>query len=286
MGLLPNLSPQQPIAAGDPPSRPWYQWLRKLAALAGQAYFIATSQISRIEQVNATAQEAGVLANQALRLAISRREGELVTEVTLLQRAVVLLQQQNTALQQLAQMREVELQQQNQSGRTLVVQQQLRNGNKVWQLETDAEALSERVDTLTTDGVSEGGNLYYTDERVDDRVAALIDSGTGLSWTYDDGTGSLVGDVDLSPFDTDDLDEGGNLYYTDTRARAALSASGIVSYDDTTGVFTTNTLTGWAAPSGTATRTTFDTATVTLPQLAERVKALIDDLTSRNVLGA
>jgi hypothetical protein len=36
--------------------------------------------------------------------------------------------------------------------------------------------------------------------------------------------------------------------------------------------------TGWAVATGTATRTTFDTATVTLPQLAERVKALIDDL--------
>jgi hypothetical protein len=36
--------------------------------------------------------------------------------------------------------------------------------------------------------------------------------------------------------------------------------------------------TGWAVATGTATRTTFDTAAVTLPQLAERVKALIDDL--------
>lgn len=36
--------------------------------------------------------------------------------------------------------------------------------------------------------------------------------------------------------------------------------------------------TGWANATGTATRTTFDTATVTLPQLAERMKALIDDL--------
>lgn len=35
---------------------------------------------------------------------------------------------------------------------------------------------------------------------------------------------------------------------------------------------------GWQVPTGTATRTAFDTATVTLPQLAERVKALIDDL--------
>jgi len=36
--------------------------------------------------------------------------------------------------------------------------------------------------------------------------------------------------------------------------------------------------TGWTVATGTATRTTFDTATVTTAQLAERVKALIDDL--------
>jgi hypothetical protein len=38
--------------------------------------------------------------------------------------------------------------------------------------------------------------------------------------------------------------------------------------------------TGWGAPTGTATRTTFDTSTVTLPQLAERLKALLDDLSA------
>lgn len=38
--------------------------------------------------------------------------------------------------------------------------------------------------------------------------------------------------------------------------------------------------TGWAVATGTATRTTFDTSTITLPQLAERIKALIDDLHS------
>lgn len=55
----------------------------------------------------------------------------------------------------------------------------------------------------------------------------------------------------------------------------------------TAGVFQVNSLqvvsarkTGWATATGTATRTAFDTATVTLPQLAERVKALIDDLHS------
>ena len=44
--------------------------------------------------------------------------------------------------------------------------------------------------------------------------------------------------------------------------------------------------TGWTTPTGTATRTTFATSTVTLPQLAERVKALIDDLTTHGLIGA
>lgn len=38
--------------------------------------------------------------------------------------------------------------------------------------------------------------------------------------------------------------------------------------------------TGWALPTGTSTRTTFATSTVTTAQLAERVKALIEDLYS------
>lgn len=44
---------------------------------------------------------------------------------------------------------------------------------------------------------------------------------------------------------------------------------------------------GWALPTATLTRTTFDPATVTLPQLAERVAALITDLYSgHQLLGA
>lgn len=44
--------------------------------------------------------------------------------------------------------------------------------------------------------------------------------------------------------------------------------------------------TGWGAPTGTATKTTFDTATVTTAQLAERVKALLDYLIARGDIGA
>jgi hypothetical protein len=48
----------------------------------------------------------------------------------------------------------------------------------------------------------------------------------------------------------------------------------------------TSRRTGWAAPTGTATRTTFATSTVTTAQLAERVKALIDDLTTHGLIGS
>ncbi len=44
-------------------------------------------------------------------------------------------------------------------------------------------------------------------------------------------------------------------------------------------------VTGWTAATGTATRTAFATSTVTTAQLAERVKALIDDLISHGLIG-
>lgn len=43
--------------------------------------------------------------------------------------------------------------------------------------------------------------------------------------------------------------------------------------------------TGWAAATGTATRATYATTTATVTQLAERLKALIDDLTTIGLIG-
>ena len=47
----------------------------------------------------------------------------------------------------------------------------------------------------TTSDISEGSNLYYLNERVDDRVSALIQDGNALVWTYNDAGGTLTGDV-------------------------------------------------------------------------------------------
>ena len=44
----------------------------------------------------------------------------------------------------------------------------------------------------STSDLSEGTNLYFTNERVDDRVNDLITDGEGITTTYDDGAGTLT----------------------------------------------------------------------------------------------
>jgi len=45
---------------------------------------------------------------------------------------------------------------------------------------------------LTTTNIAEGTNLYYTDERVDDRVANLLQAGANITLTYDDALNTLT----------------------------------------------------------------------------------------------
>ena len=123
-----------------------------------------------------------------------------------------------------------------------------------------------------TDALAEGTtNLYFTNERVDDRVAALVQGGNGIAASYDDlnnllslsvdfgeisttdlteGTNLFYtnaradarvnlqtgSNLDLSQKTTSDLAEGTNLYHTTARARGAISATGSLSYNASTGV--------------------------------------------------
>jgi hypothetical protein len=91
-------------------------------------------------------------------------------------------------------------------------------------------AVSTGVGDLDSDGVPEGTtNLYFTDERAQDAVAAAIAAGTheNITITYDDNANSIsfVAENGVADSDTDDLAEGtSNLYFTDQRAVDALEA--------------------------------------------------------------
>ena len=89
-------------------------------------------------------------------------------------------------------------------------------------------------------------------------IVALLTGGTGISVASDgtiaidftefdtdsitEGSSNLfysssLFDTDFGGKSTSDLSEGSNLYYTDARARASVSASGDLSYNNSTGVF-------------------------------------------------
>jgi hypothetical protein len=73
-----------------------------------------------------------------------------------------------------------------------------------------------------TDALTEGSsNLYFTNERVDDRVNALITGGTGITATYDDAGNILTLSATQSDINTDNITEGStNLFTTGARTRS------------------------------------------------------------------
>lgn len=115
---------------------------------------------------------------------------------------------------------------------------------------------------LDTDDVAEGSNLYYTDARADDRIAAAdiedlsnVDAGAsdGQALVYDNATGKWV----PTSLDTDDVAEGTNLYHTDARVQDVIEAASVGDLTDVdlTGLTTGDALvfdgTGFVADSST-----------------------------------
>ena len=78
------------------------------------------------------------------------------------------------------------------------------------------------ISNHNTDALSEGStNLYFTDERVDDRVNALITGGTGITATYDDAGNILTLSATQADINTDNITEGStNLFTTAARTRS------------------------------------------------------------------
>ena len=95
--------------------------------------------------------------------------------------------------------------------------------------------------------ISVSGDLAYNSstgvvsftERTDAEVRGLVSAGGNLSYNSTTGVFSYTTPTtiaSLSNHDTDDLAEGTNLYFTNARARGAISASGSLSYNSSTGV--------------------------------------------------
>ena len=97
----------------------------------------------------------------------------------------------------------------------------------------------------TTDDLGEGTtNQYFTDQRAKDSAASLLTGATltNISITGDGDGLVITAESGVAESTTDDLDEGTtNLYFTDARARAALSAGTGIDYNNTTGEIAVDT---------------------------------------------
>lgn len=70
----------------------------------------------------------------------------------------------------------------------------------VWQKSINSNAVvtvngQTGVVVLDTDDISEGSNLYHTDERAQDAVGNILSDSSKISLTYTDGTPSIVADI-------------------------------------------------------------------------------------------
>lgn len=99
------------------------------------------------------------------------------------------------------------------------------------------ETLSVGTGLSLSGGTLSSSITQYTDEMAQDTVATLIQNGTGISWTYNDGANTLTPAVSLGSFSTTNLSEGSNLYFTDERAQDAV---GTTLTDSSTVDFTYN----------------------------------------------
>ena len=172
--------------------------------------------------------------------------------------------------------------------------------------------------TLDSDDIGEGAsNLYFTNARSRGAISSsggiAYNSSTGAlslsnisnselansSLTLNSNSVSLGGSLTLN---TDDIGEGStNLYYTDARSRSALSASGGVTYNSTTGAFglssipnsalanSSITINGVATPLGGSTTTTTVSgslgSTITFQGTAGEVEVATNSGTSTFTIG-
>ena len=136
------------------------------------------------------------------------------------------------------------------------------------------------ADTIT---ISSTGK---TEEEIQDIIGgALVTNGThtGLSVAYDDaGDGAIDITVSLSSFDTDALSEGSsNLYYTDARADARITAADTDALSEgSSNLYYTDTRADARVQNAIVDSDTFSGATSTNVPSAESTKAYVDAQTT------
>ena len=118
---------------------------------------------------------------------------------------------------------------------------------------SDVKSVNTKVGyvVLTTDDIAEGTSKYFTDERVDDRVASLLQAGTNVTLTYDDNLNKLTisstgnvrtvntlsGDVVLT---TDQINQGTtNKYYSSTLFDTSFSTKSTTNLSEGTNLYFT-----------------------------------------------
>lgn len=138
------------------------------------------------------------------------------------------------------------------------------------QLPSYVDDVVEVANFASLPGTGETGKIYVT-----------IDTNKTYRWS-----GSAYIEISASPGSTDSLAEGStNLYFTQARARASVSASGSLSYNSTTGVFSfSDAVISVAGRTGAVTLTSSD---VGLGNVENKSSATIrGELTSSNVTTA
>jgi hypothetical protein len=128
---------------------------------------------------------------------------------------------------------------------------------------TGVISFTERTDAQVRGLISASGDIAYNSstgvisftERTDAQVRGLISASGDLSYNSTTGDFSVTTykssdfDTDFSGKSTTNLSEGTNLYFTDARARSAVSAGGDLNYDSGTGVVSYTTPTTIASLS-------------------------------------
>ena len=89
--------------------------------------------------------------------------------------------------------------------------------------------------TITGDLIITGGGIQIQD-LIDDTVASLIQNGTGITWTYNDGARTLTGNFTGT---TSVVPEGSNLYYTQGRFDSAFAAKSTTNLAEGTNLYFT-----------------------------------------------